>query len=73
MMAVNPVVGAPFASTAATNALQVDERKSLEAAITDLYGVIAVLDSAQQSDFAGRLHSLTLELRERVSYVEREQ
>ena len=43
---------------------------TLRSAITDLYGVIAVLDSAQQSDFAGRLHALTLELRERVSDAE---
>ena len=43
---------------------------TLRSAIADLYGVIAVLDSAQQSDFAGRLHALTLELRERVSDAE---
>jgi hypothetical protein len=64
------ISAASYETMAARNTLQSDERESLQTAIADLYGVIAVLDSAQQSDFAGRLHSLTLELRERVSGAE---
>ena len=50
--------------------VQSNDRQPLRAVIADLYGIIGVLDSAQQSDFAGRLHALALEVRERVATEE---
>lgn len=35
--------------------------------VPDLYAVISILDSQNQSDLAGRLHALTLEIRERAT------
>jgi hypothetical protein len=35
--------------------------------VSELYAVISVLDSENQSDLAGRLHALTLEIRERAA------
>lgn len=37
--------------------------------IADLYAAISILDSENQSDLAGRLHALTLEIRERAATV----
>jgi hypothetical protein len=41
----------------------------LGSSVADLYAVISVLDSADQSDLAGRLHALTLEIRERAAQM----
>ena len=46
------------------------EDRALRSVIGDLYAVIDTLDSARRYDFAGRLHALTLELRERLSAEE---
>jgi len=37
--------------------------------VPDLYAVISILDSKNQSDLAGRLHALTLEIRERATEI----
>ena len=44
-MAVIKRVDIPFESVAANDTLPLGERESLEAAVADLYSVIAVLDS----------------------------
>jgi hypothetical protein len=41
--------------------------QSMDTVIADLYAVISILDSENQSDLAGRLHALTLEIRERAT------
>jgi hypothetical protein len=41
----------------------------LGSSVADLYAVISILDSAGQSDLAGRLHALTLEIRERAAQM----
>jgi hypothetical protein len=61
----------PFAPVGADRSRPGLDDQVLGSVIADLYGLIAVLDSAQQSDFAGRLHALTLELRERLAASEK--
>jgi hypothetical protein len=56
----------PFAPVGADMSPPGLDDQALGSVIADLYGLISVLDSAEQSDFAGRLHALTLELRERL-------
>lgn len=70
MIAIN-TGSAPFAPIGAEMPLRGRDHQTLRSAIADLYAVIAVLDSTQQSGFAGRLHALTLELRERVESQEK--
>jgi hypothetical protein len=41
--------------------------------VPDLYAVISILDSQNQSDLAGRLHALTLEIRERATEMKSRQ
>ncbi len=41
--------------------------------VPDLYAVISILDSQNQSDLAGRLHALTLEIRERAAKIKSRQ
>jgi hypothetical protein len=41
--------------------------------VPDLYAVISILDSQNQSDLAGRLHALTLEIRERATKMKSRQ
>ena len=50
-----------------TNRGEVTVGSTMSSVITDLYAAISVLDSENQSDLAGRLHALTLEIRERAA------
>jgi hypothetical protein len=42
---------------------------TMSSIVADLYAAISILDSENQSDLAGRLHALTLEIRERAAIV----